>query len=138
MTDVYVFESLDGGNVTDQVELTGGYETAVYLSLFGGNQKDDGSAATRREQWCLNSIIPAANRMTSRTQNLLARLPAAARNLALVEQAVISDLSWLRDDEDVEISAEVSIPAVNRVSIAVSVDGIRYAFLEDWITYDRT
>ena len=46
--DVLLFQTVDDGEINIEngvVEMSGGLETAAYLSLYGGNEDDDGREA---------------------------------------------------------------------------------------------
>ncbi|WP_432631806.1 hypothetical protein, partial [Brachyspira sp.] len=38
------------------IEMTSGFESAIFLSLFGGNEEDDYSEATNKNQFWANSL----------------------------------------------------------------------------------
>jgi len=52
--DVKLFQTTDDGDiyvVNGIVEMSGGLETSAYLSLFGGNEDDDGSDGSPFSWW---------------------------------------------------------------------------------------
>jgi phage gp46-like protein len=105
------------------IVMTGGFETAALLSLFGGNVDDDGSASTLADQYWGNLIetLPE-RRLRSRTQHLLQSTPATSANLRRIEEAARLDLAWfleLNVADTVEITA--SIPALNRIALSVFI-----------------
>lgn len=140
MTDVYLFQTLDDGDITTErgdIERTAGLETAVYLSLFGGNEADNGSEATRDAQWWGNvGLTDPEQRQVSRTQYLLRNGPPSLASLIPLERAVARDLAWLPKDLALDVSA--SLPALNRVKLVVTIGAETYEFIEDWATNDRT
>ena len=79
MSDVLLSQTADGGEITvanGQVALTGGLESAVYLSIFGGNDSDSGQESTAPKQWWGNLDEPdPAGRYRGQTQYLLRALP---------------------------------------------------------------
>jgi phage gp46-like protein len=125
--DVLLLSTIDGGDLSIMdglVELTGGFETAVYLSLFGGNQDDNGTDATKQTQFWgnLTEEDTPDQKMTSRTQNLLVGLPATPRNLNLVDQAIQLDLDWLKTNNIAdEININLTIPSKNRININIEI-----------------
>ncbi len=132
MTDVLHFQTLDDGEVSIEggiVQLTNGLETAVYLSLFGGNEADDG-LPDNPHGWWGNEGEDEAKRMVSRLQNLMDSLPASAANLKRLNDAARADLAWLGAEYELDVVS--SIPALNRVEMAVSVNGQTLTFNEEW------
>lgn len=126
MTDVALRETNDGGEITVEnglVLMSEGLETAVFLSLFGGNDDDAGDAASVRAQWWGNLDESEATRTyRSETQYLLKALPAVPSNLRRVEQAAARDLAWmLTADVAKSIDVAASIPSLNRIRLAVLI-----------------
>lgn len=134
MTDVLLRLENDGGEiqyVNGQAVMSDGLETAVTLSLFGGNEDDDGSEATKSKQWWGNLSERTESRMyRSETQALLRALPATAANLRRLEDAANRDLAWMLDEVADALSVQASIPKLNAVTIEVSIeiDGKRFPF----------
>lgn len=142
MTDVKLTNTADGGDVelvNGTLALDEGLATAVYISLFGGNDDDSGlDADIPREWWGNKSEVDPARKLRSETQFLLRSLPAIPANLQRVKQAVERDLSWLGEQELVTgIVVLASIPAVDRLRLDIDVyvtqgTKIRLSFAEDW------
>lgn len=138
--DVLLTQTNDDGEITvvnGLVEMTGGFETAAYLSLFGGNEDDDGSEGNVKTWWAnLNEVDPVS-RYVSETQNLLQALAATSSNLLRIEEAVKRDLQWFLD-RNIASSVEVnaSIPDLNRIQITVTIEVIgeesQFTFVENW------
>lgn len=125
--DVLLFQSLDGGEIkleNNQIVLTEGLETAVYLSLF--SPKD----------WFLNDIAETNNeKLSSETNQIIDTLPNVSKNYTLLEQAIENDLKWITADNLAEsISASVSSNQINRVNIVINVDGVELTFQQGWST----
>lgn len=128
MADVLLYHTDDGGEVNidsgDDIELTDRLDTAVYLSLFGGNEDDDGSEATSRLGWWGN--IGENNpdrRLVSRLQALLRKLAVTSGNLRLVSEAAEADLAWLVTTGVVsEVRVVVSLPQPKRLGILIELD----------------
>lgn len=125
MTDVLLRQTNDGGDVTIQgglLLLSEGLETAVYLSLFGGNEDDPAEADTSLQWW--GNLLDTAPELAyrSETQFLIKSLPAIPANLRRVEQAAARDLKWLTDSGNAQsVTAEATIPAVNRIALALVI-----------------
>ena len=106
MSDVLMFQTPDDGEITIEngtVALTDGTETAVYLSLFGGDS-----------DWWGNSL-DTPDRIDSRTGKLLQSLPVTTSNLLRIKDAVEADLDWMATKPTVT----VSMPKLNTVAIKV-------------------
>lgn len=123
MTDVLLFQTPDNGEIEIEggvVTLTPGLDTAAYLSLFGGNWKDDGSQNNRQTWWGNLGETEPAKRYRSETQFLLGTLPATSRNLRRIEDAAARDLQWLLDEAAASsVSVSASLIGLNRVKISV-------------------
>lgn len=119
--DVLLFQTLDGGNISltnNQIDMTTGLETAVYLSLFSP------------EDWFLNDIAETENeKLTSQTEQLIATTPNVSSNYTLLDQAINNDLKWLLDAGRAKsISVGVSSNQINRVNISLEIDEIVFNF----------
>lgn len=133
---VHIFQTPDGGEINvenGEPEQSSGLDSAVYLSLFGGNKEDDG-APNGRQQWWGNDGEPPEQQYRARLQHFLRRLPPVPANLRRLESAAREDLEWLTQvgaASSVDVSA--SMPALNTVAIDVTIDGseaVRYT--ENW------
>lgn len=127
MTDVLLFQTLDDGDVTDQLTTTEGLETAVYLSLFGGNENDDGQPDNPLAYWANVNADEENERQVSRLQNLLIGLPATTGNLKRLNDAALADLAWLNG-----VTVSATIPQLNRVQFTVNVNSQEFTFNEGW------
>jgi phage gp46-like protein len=138
--DVRLFQTDDGGEIQVEsgiVAMDGGLETAVYLSLFGGNEDDDGRPSNLATWWGnIDEQLPE-RRYRSETQNLLRALPATSGNLRRVEDAGNRDLAWLIEQNVASsVSVSASVIGLNRVKITINVEAVgipsRFEFLENW------
>lgn len=138
--DVLLFQTNDDGVIiviNGVVEMTGGFETAAYLSLFGGNEDDDGRADNEKTWWGNLDEVDPAERYVSETQNLLQSLPATSANLRRIEDAAGRDLQWFLDKNIASsVDVAVSIPALNRIDIVVNIEAngeeSQFEFTENW------
>ncbi len=127
MTDARLFHTRDGGEMlweNGEPELSSdGLETAVYLSLFGGNYDDSGLSKDDARQWWGNLTEESPeNTYRSKTQSLLASLPPTAANARLIVASAESDLNWLVSTGVAKsVSVAVRVPSRNRVDITVLV-----------------
>jgi len=97
--DVFLIQTPDGFDINVDggiVEMTTGFETAVLLSLLGGNQEDNGTLSTLKKEWWGNKLENnnPERKMTSRFQNLIYGLPSKPGNLKKLEEAGKQDLQW--------------------------------------------
>ena len=133
--DVLLFQTNDNGDVAIEngvVRMSGGLETMAYLCLFGGNKDDDGSQ-NNPQQWWGNLAEEPARQYRSETQFLLRSIPAIPANLRRIEQAASRDLSVFTEQNIAdEVSVEASIPALNRVALAVQIDNETFKYIENW------
>jgi phage gp46-like protein len=138
--DVKLFQTNDDGDITvtgGVVEMSGGLETAAYLSLFGGNEDDDGRDDNPNNWWGnLDEDDPAAI-YRSETQHLLQAIPATSGNLSRIEDAAKRDLSWMIDNRIAStITVSASIPALNRVKLSITIEAngkeSSFEYVENW------
>jgi phage gp46-like protein len=122
MSDVLLFQTPDDGEVeavNGVVTLTDLPGSAAYISLFGGNQE----GAT---WWADES-------MTSRTQQLLDELPPTSGNLLRLSDAMSTDLAWMTAAPyGWTVATSAFIPALNRVTLVVDINGTAYQFTQEW------
>lgn len=138
--DVKLFQTVDDGEINVDggiVEMSSGLETSAYLSLFGGNEDDDGSDGNPQEWWGNRGETDSAKKYRSETQNLLQAIPATSGNLKRIEDAAKRDLNWfLVENVASSVEVDVSIPAVNKVNITVNIKAVgeesRFEFVENW------
>ena len=138
--DVFLHQTTDGGTinvVNGVVEMSGGLETSTYLSLFGGNEDDDGRDDNIFNWWGNLDEIELIKHYRSETQNLLQSLPATSGHLQRIDKAVNRDLQWMLD-KGVASSIEVltTIPALNVIKITVDIEALgessSFEFIENW------
>lgn len=138
--DIKLFQTNDDGEITiinGVVEMIGGFETAAYLSLFGGNEDDAGGESNPQTWWGNLGVVSSAERYVSETQNLLQAIPATSANLLRIEEAVKRDLQWFLDSSIASsVTVAVSIPALNRLKIVVTIEAqgeeSEFSFAENW------
>jgi phage gp46-like protein len=138
--DVKLFQTDDDGDITIEdgiVLMSGGLETAAYLSLFGGNYNDDGRDGSDMSWWGNIGENEVSRQYRSSTQNLLQSIPSTASNLIRIEDAAKSDLEWfVQDNIATSVEVEATIPAVNRVKLNIKIDALgeesSFEFVENW------
>jgi hypothetical protein len=109
----------------------------VYLSLFGGNEDDDGLEDNRNQWWGNFDEPDPAARYRSETQYLLKSLPATVGNLARVRKAVARDLRWITDGKIAsDIKVSVSLRNINNLVISGSITAqgneTEFKFTANW------
>lgn len=138
--DILLYQSNDNGEINAAaglIEMSGGLETAAYLSLFGGNEQDDGRQDNPRQWWGNLDEAQTENQYRSETQYLLRSIPSIPANLRRLEEAAKRDLAWFvsaRAATSVSVSA--SMPGLNQVRIVVHLniegDPAQLEFVENW------
>ncbi|MCL2093826.1 MAG: hypothetical protein FWH12_06490 [Treponema sp.] len=97
--DLLLFDTVDGGDVA----IADGFfisdralDTAVYLSLFGGNKEDNGKVKNRKTWWG-NTLrgVSENQKLVSRFQAIIFGLPMTTKNILDAEEAARLDLEWL-------------------------------------------
>jgi len=119
------------------MKMTAGFETAVNLSLFGGNDLDDGTPGNVHQWWGNLLETEDARAYRGTTQYLLDNLPATSGNLLKIQQGVEADLAWfLALNVASSVSVVVAIPGHNRIEITVAIlaEGVEseFTFTENW------
>ncbi len=135
--DVLLRQTQNDGDISVEnglVAMSGGLETTVYLSLFGGNEDDDGSEDSPANWWGNLDETQPEREYHSETQNLLQAIPATAANLRRIEDAARRDLAWMVTiGAATETTVVATIPALNRVRLTIDVDGdTTLEFVENW------
>lgn len=138
--DINLFQTDDNGEITVTggiVDMTGGFETAAYLSLFGGNEDDNGSQDNGSTWWGNLHEVDPVLKYISETQNLLQALAATSSNLLRVEEAAKRDLQWFLDKKIASsVEVEATIPGINRLQIVVTIEAVgeesQFTFVENW------
>jgi phage gp46-like protein len=85
---------VDGLFVSDK-----SFNTAVYLSLYGGNVKDSGRVRNKETWW--GNTLPAIaenEKMVSRFQAIIFGMPMTSKNIPAAEKAAELDLKWIKDE----------------------------------------
>lgn len=141
--DVLLISTLDGGDIivdNDLVKMTGGFETAIYLSLAGGNIEDNGTESTKNKGWWGNQLEDdQSKKLISRLQNLIKAIPATPANLRKAIQAASDDLAWFISDGIADsVPVQGSLVERNRLQLIIEIikDGEKLAefkWLQNWL-----
>lgn len=138
--DVLLLQTPDDGDIRSTngvIEMTGSFETMLYLCLFGGNEDDPGTDDTTHTWWGnIDENLPE-RRYRSRTQFILRSLPATLANINRLRDAAQADLAVFTDLNIANsLEVTVSIPKLNRVRIQVNIEArgeeMSFAFAENW------
>jgi phage gp46-like protein len=132
----------DGGEiefVNGQAVMDDGLETAVFLSLFGGNDDDSGLDGDKPRQWWANfEEQDATKRQRSETQFLLQSLPLIPANLRRVEDAAGADLAWMLETGLAGfVSVTATMPARNTIKLQMKIE-VQGRELEPAFVYRRS
>lgn len=138
--DVLLFQTDDDGEINIEngvIEMSGGLETAAYLSMYGGNEEDDGRADNAKSWWGNVDENNLANQYRSETQHLLQSLPATTGNLRRLEDAAGRDLNWFIEENVAStITVFASIPGINRVKTRININAegeeSTFEFTDNW------
>ncbi len=138
--DVKLFQTTDEGEITVEngiVEMSGGLETAAYLSLFGGNEDDDGLQDNSATFWGNIDETEPAREYRSETQHLLQALPSTPNNLKRIKAAAERDLDWFLSERVASsVDVAVSMPGINKIKIVIDIEArgeeFRFEFVENW------
>lgn len=138
--DVYLYNTTDGGDINAEdgvIEMRGGLETAVYLSLFGGNHDDPGSGDSARNWWGNIGETDPARRYRSESQSLIDGLPSIPDNLRRIEDATERDLEWLIEaGAATSIAVTATMPGPKRIrrhiKIVADLDAVDLVYEENW------
>lgn len=138
--DVKLYQILDDGDVVIEdgiAEMNGGLGTAAYLSLFGGNEDDNGRPGNSLSWWGNFLEDNPSGKYTSELQHLTQTLPLITGNLRRIEDAALRDLGWFLSERIASsVIVEASIPDVNRVDITVRIEANGqeniFRFTENW------
>jgi len=140
--DVLLQQTVDDGeiNVVDGiVEMTGDFRTAAYISLFGGNEDDDGRADNPLTWWGNLLETQPERKYVSETENLLRSMPLNSANLLRAEDAAKRDLNWfleLNIASELEVAA--TIPGLNKINLEITITALgeetTFNFTENWLS----
>lgn len=110
--DVLLKDSPDGGEIEIKdglISCDKGFSTAVYLSLFGGNEDDKGLAESNKGFWG-NCLGDKKTRLVSRFQNVIKGCPLTPKNVLAACSAAKDDLDWMLEDkiaDDISVTGRI-------------------------------
>lgn len=138
--DVKLLQTADEGEINVEngiVEMSAGLGTAAYLSLFGGNEDDDGRADNPANWWGNLDEIDPVRQYRSETQHLLQALPATTGNLRRIEDAASRDLAWLVQNKAASsLTVAARMPGLNKIKLTINIEAVgeesSFEFVENW------
>lgn len=138
--DVLLFQEDDGGTIDIEsglVLMTCGFETAAYLSMFGGDDEDDGTSDSAVQYWGNLLTTEPSEQYRSETAFLLQTLPLTSANLLRLQDAAERDLQWFLDDSIAsEVTVVVTATELNRVNFDITIAAIgeqsNFTFTQNW------
>lgn len=124
MGNVLLVSGGDGGDIVVEdglVKDCRNFDTAVYLSLFGGNKNDLNGRP--KETWWGN-LVPGTKRsewMHSEFGAMVTGLPLTSGNLRNASEAVSRDLDWVKSEAGAD-SVSSSLLAENSKRVRLTVE----------------
>ena len=125
--DLLLYDTPDGGDirVTEGLIVSDRtFSTAVYISLFGGNKKDNGRVKNRKTWW--GNTLHGVNEnqhLVSRFQSIIFGLPMTTKNILDAEEAARLDLGWVIAEKAAdEILTDGRAVSNNRFSLKVQIN----------------
>ncbi len=117
--------------------MSGGLETAALLSLFGGNEEDNGLENNPLTWWGNLEEIDPVRQYRSDTQYLLQALPATTVNLLRIQDAAFRDLSWLvKNNIASDLIVEATMPGLNKIKLVITIQAlgkeVNFEYVENW------
>lgn len=124
--DVLLADSVDGSEISIANGLIlpdEGFRTAVYLSLFGGNEEDSG-AVVNSETWWGNLFenISSDEKLVSKFVNFIKTNSLSSKNIQIAEVKAAEDLQWLIDDGAADaVDCSISVVERNRIDLKIVI-----------------
>lgn len=123
--DVLLVSTVDGGDIVVEdglVKDCRNFDTAAYLSLFGGN---DGDLNGKPKETWWGNLIPGTKRdewMHGEFGAMAAGLPLTSGNLRKASDAAARDLDWIKSDAGAdEVSVSLAAESQQRVRLTAEV-----------------
>jgi len=122
--DLMLIETPDGGDcvLTDGLlSADPAFGTAVYTSLFGGNEDDPG-AIKNKNTWWGNTIegVSEKEKIVSRFQNFIRVMPMTIKNIKDARDMASLDLKWITDEGIAdEVIVDTRSEEINRLRLFV-------------------
>jgi phage gp46-like protein len=124
--DLLLYETVDGGELAIESGLFVSdrqFSSAVYLSLFGGNQDDPGKVENNKTWWgnYLDGVTEN-EKMVSRFQAVISGLPMTVKNIREAETAAELDLQWFKKEKIArEINATIKSTGKHEFNLTIEI-----------------
>ncbi len=123
--DLLLIDTPDGGDLvieTGILQPDRRFDTAVYISLFGGNKEDSGKVKTNKTWWGNTLEDNETNKIVSRFQFIITAMPLTIKNIKAAEAAAKMDLQWIIDQGIADkIEAEGRTAENNFFTLAIKI-----------------
>ena len=97
-------------------------QSAILLSLFGGNREDNGLDQKKTWWGNIDEQNPDA-KMISQFQNIVFSLPLTSANRLRLQEAAESDLNWLIKNKIVKkLKVNIRIDSTRKVTLSIDSD----------------
>lgn len=120
ITDLLIYETGNGGDLllrgNDLVGVTG-YESAVYLAMFGGDST-----------WWGNKVV-TGKKFSSLTEAALRENVLNSKGRMNIENAVTEDLKFLSDIPGTTYAVSTTITAPDRLEINIEINGRTFTYV---------
>lgn len=93
-------------------------ESAVFLSLYGGNLRDSSRPSDDNIQWWGNTVAEPEEQYRSKFQWTVDNIAITTGTLTQIGQAVRHDLAWIEGDIDVS----VQLIAVSHIKVIIFIN----------------
>lgn len=128
--DLLLEDTPDGGDIVlaDDIFINDiSFNTAVYLSIFGGN-KDDNGKVKNKFTWWGNTLdgVTENEKIVSRFQAVIFGMPMTTKNIQEAETAASLDLQWIKSEgiaDDISISGSAITRNQFQLKIKISTKG---------------
>lgn len=126
--DIYLIETGDGGDLVlsgNDLKIVEGWENMVYIALFGGNPGYSTTGPKIVDQqfdWWGNYMLSPSNQkvwINSTLEYLINNTAINSSGRVKLEQAILNDLSFMRDFA--KITASVTLINVDRIKISITI-----------------
>lgn len=128
--DVLFFQTENDGDIISEngiIQMTGGFESAAYIALFGGQS----------DYWGDIDETDPDFRTVSETDQLMENLAAVPANLIRLEQAALRDLAFFISKKIAnKVTVVATLPSVDRVNLMITITAkgreSQFEFVENW------
>lgn len=125
--DVYIYDTVDGSEFVIKNGLVmpdEGLKTAVYLSLFGGNE-DDTEGGKNSKTWWGNRLIGVRDdeKLVNHFLLFIRSVPITSKNIVLAEEEAMRDLQWMKDNGISDsIGVKIYMVEKNRIELKITIE----------------